>query len=813
MYYKDKTNMWAALARTILKNRIILIISILLVTCFMVYRTRQVKVAYSFTQFLPNSDSASIDYENFKKQFGLDGTVMVVGMQVDSLFSNLNEFNDWYNLNYDVKNMHGIKDVVSAASIYLLSKNDSLEKFDFKPLLVRKPVNQKELDSAKKAIYALPFYDGFIFNKKSNSTLMAVTFKDNDVNTSGRISIVDSLKYKVDAFATKYHVAMHYSGMPYIRTVISRKVMSELSMFLFISIAVTSIILFFFFRALFPVIFPLIIVSIGVIWSMASISLLGYQITVLTGLIPPLITVIGIPNCILLLNKYHTEYRKHGNKMQALHTTIEKIGISLFLANVTTAIGFAVFCSTRSQALVEFGLISSLNVMVTYAISLILVPVVFSYLPPPKVKQLKHLERKHIVNLLSAVDRYTQSHRKQIYFITLIVIAVSLYGVSKIKAIGYVIDDLPKNDPIYTDMRYFENHFGGVLPFEVLVDSKKPNGIFADNGRTLFKMERFEKMIKQYPYFARPISLIGGLKYANQAFHDEEPKYFILPTLSDMQSILQYTKNSGQKQQQKLTKSAIDSSKQITRIEVEMADVGSVKMKEVLASIEPRADSIFNYSVADKSWVPADQRYRITYTGSSLIFLRGNDFLVTNLIESVLLAVILISIIMFLMFMSPRMVLIATLPSIIPLIVTLGLMGFFNIHLKPSTILIFSIAFGISSDGTMYFLTKYRQEIKNLNLSPSQVISLVIKETGVSMVYTAIILSFGFLIFIFSGFGGTKAMGILVSMTLLMAYCSNLVLLPSFMLSMEKFIKRKTLSKAPLLDIEEEKFEDEADKD
>jgi len=805
--------MWAALARTILKNRIILIISILLVTCFMVYRTRQVKVAYSFTQFLPNSDSASIDYENFKKQFGLDGTVMVVGMQVDSLFSNLNEFNDWYNLNYDVKNMHGIKDVVSAASIYLLSKNDSLEKFDFKPLLVRKPVNQKELDSAKKAIYALPFYDGFIFNKKSNSTLMAVTFKDNDVNTSGRISIVDSLKYKVDAFAAKYHVAMHYSGMPYIRTVISRKVMSELSMFLFISIAVTSIILFFFFRALFPVIFPLIIVSIGVIWSMASISLLGYQITVLTGLIPPLITVIGIPNCILLLNKYHTEYRKHGNKMQALHTTIEKIGISLFLANVTTAIGFAVFCSTRSQALVEFGLISSLNVMVTYAISLILVPVVFSYLPPPKVKQLKHLERKHIVNLLSAVDRYTQSHRKQIYFITLVVIAVSLYGVSKIKAIGYVIDDLPKNDPIYTDMRYFENHFGGVLPFEVLVDSKKPNGIFADNGRTLFKMERFEKMIKQYPYFARPISLIGGLKYANQAFHDEEPKYFILPTLSDMQSILQYTKNSGQKQQQKLTKSAIDSSKQITRIEVEMADVGSVKMKEVLASIEPRADSIFNYSVADKSWVPADQRYRITYTGSSLIFLRGNDFLVTNLIESVLLAVILISIIMFLMFMSPRMVLIATLPSIIPLIVTLGLMGFFNIHLKPSTILIFSIAFGISSDGTMYFLTKYRQEIKNLNLSPSQVISLVIKETGVSMVYTAIILSFGFLIFIFSGFGGTKAMGILVSMTLLMAYCSNLVLLPSFMLSMEKFIKRKTLSKAPLLDIEEEKFEDEADKD
>ncbi len=804
--------MWAALAKFILKNRIVLIVSILLITGFMVYRARQVKVAYSFTQFLPASDSASIDYENFKKQFGLDGTVMVVGMQTDSLLTNLNEFNDWYDLNYSIKNMHGIKEVLSSASLYQLIKNDSLGKFDFKPLLLHKPTNAKELDSAKQAIYALPFYEGFIVNKKNNSNLMAVTFTDNDVNTSGRISIVDSLKYKVDAFAAKYHISIHYSGMPYIRTVISRKVMSELSMFLFISVAITSIILFFFFRSLFPVIFPLVIVFIGVVWSMASISLFGYQITVLTGLIPPLITVIGVPNCILLLNKYHTEYRKHGNKMLALHTTIEKIGISLFLANVTTAIGFAVFCSTRSQALVEFGLISSLNVMSTYIISLVLIPIVFSYLPAPNVKNLKHLERKHIVSLLSSVDKYTQSHRRTIYIITVIIIVISLYGISKIKAIGYVIDDLPKDDPIYTDMRYFESHIGGVLPFEILIDTRKPNGVFSDNGRTLFKMERLEKMLRQYPYFAKPISLIGGIKFANQAFHDGQPRYYILPTLSDMQSISQYAVGSGSKQKQNLFKSVIDTTKQLTRIDIAITDVGSVKMKEVLAAMEPRADSIFNYSIADKSWVPADQRYHITYTGSSLIFLRGNDFLVTNLIESVLLAVILISIIMFFMFMSPRMVLIATLPSIIPLIVTLGLMGFFDIHLKPSTILIFSIAFGISSDGTMYFLTKYRQEVKNLSLSTSQVISLVIRETGVSMVYTAIILSFGFLIFVFSGFGGTRAMGILVSMTLLMAYCSNLVLLPSFMLSMKKYLKRTEFSDHPILNIEEEKFEEDEDK-
>ena len=599
------------------------------------------------------------------------------------------------------------------ASLYSLTKNDSLSKFEFAPLLSRRVKNRQELDSVKKAIYSLPFYDGFILNKKTNSTLMAVTFRDNEVNTSGRISIVDSLKNKVDDFAAKYHITMHYSGMPFIRTIISRKIMKEVSMFLYIAIAITSLILFFFFRSFFPVVFPLLIVFIGVIWSIAFLSVFGFQITVLTSLIPPLICVIGLPNCILLLNKYHTEFRKHGNKMQALHTMVEKIGISIFMANVTTAIGFAVFCSTRSQSLVEFGLVSSVSIMATYAISLFLIPIVFSFLPAPNVKHLKHLDRKHIVNVLTWVDKRTQKRRKTIYLTAAIIVLISSYGISKIKSVGYVIDDLPKDDPIYEDMRYFESRFGGVLPFEVEVDTRKPNGVFADNGKVLYKIDRLERLLKGYDCFASPLSLIRGIKYANQAYHGGEAKYFILPTLSDFASIKEYTGNSGDKKKQlNLTKSFLDSAKQVTRVDIEMADVGSVKMKKLMASIESRADSIFNYSTATKSWLPADDRYKLTFTGSSLIFLRGNDFLVTNLIESVLLAVILISIIMYLMFMSPRMVIIATLPSLIPLVVTLGLMGFFNIHLKPSTILIFSIAFGISSDGTMYFLTKYRREIK-----------------------------------------------------------------------------------------------------
>jgi predicted RND superfamily exporter protein len=800
--------MWAALSKLILRNRIIILVCITLITVFMGYEARQVKIAYNFTYLLPASDSTSIEYDNFKKQFGMDGTVMIAGMQYDELFKNLDEFNDWYDLNSTIKKSDGIKDVISVASLFNVTKNDSLSKFEIHPLLQKKPSTRKELDSIKHAIYQLPFYEGFILNKQTKSTLMLITFKDKDLNTAKRLAIVDSLKNKIDVFANKYHIAMHYSGMPYIRTVISNKILNEMVRFLLLAVLITTLALFLFFRSAYPVIFPMIIVIVGVVWAMAFIGLFGYRVNALTSLIAPLITVIGVPNCILLLNKYHTEYRKYGNQGRALSTTIQKIGVSLFLANVTTSIGFAVFCFTRAELLFEFGLVTSVSIMATYIISLFMVPIIFSFLPPPNVKHMQHLERPYIVKFLGWVDKYTQRNRPLIYSAAIVAILVSLYGVTRIKAIGYVVDDLPKNDPIYSDMNYFGEHFGGVLPFEIKIDTRKPNGVFSNNGRALYKMEKLEKLLKQYPFFSHPLSVLEGVKFCGQAYHDGEAKYFIVPSVSDLSSISHYL--SGEKQKDSLLKNFIDSTRQYTRVDIQMADIGSVKMNQAIKELTPRVDSIFNYVPVTKTWLEPEERYKVSFTGGCLVFLKGNDFLLTNLMESILLAIILVSLVMYTMFTSsPLMVIIASIPTLIPQLITLGLMGYFNIHLKPSTILIFSIAFGISSDGTMYFLTKYKQEIKNADLSISQIISIVIKETGISMIYTALILSCGFLIFVFSGFGGTKALGLLLSVTLIMAYCSNLIILPSFMLSLEKRQLRKMLSEKPIIDIEETEEEAE----
>ena len=778
--------MWNKLARFILRNRLLLIGVIALLTGYMAFQAYQVKLSYEFARVLPEQDSSYQAYVKFKQKFGEDGSVMVIGFSDPNLFT-LKKFNEWYDLNQEIRQMDGIEEVVSMARIYNLQRNDSMMRFDLTKVVQHKPGTQAELDSIKKIIYALPFYNGLIINKKTNTTLMAVTFDKKKLNTKNRIAIVHDIKNKAKLFGQRNHIPIHISGLPYIRTAITEKVSNEMILFLVLAIIVTGFILWIFFRSFQVVFFSIVVVAIGVVWSVGTISLLGYTITMLTGLIPPLIIVIGVPNSIFLLNKYQQEIKKHQNKIKALARTIEKVGVTTFLANLTTSIGFGVFYFTKSAILVEFGQVAAINVMATYAISLIFIPVVFSYLPAPSVKQTKHLKNKIIHYILDKIDFWVHHHRKIIYGTLAAILLISLLGITQIKPLGYVVDDLPKTDPIYADMKFFEQHFKGVLPFEVTIDAGKPGGALTLG--TLGKINAAQKIFSTYPEFSKPISIVEALKFSNQAYG----KKYVFPDAIRLSELAAYT--GAEKAKTKMFKSFLDSSRQQTRISVQMADAGTIRSAEIINELKPKMDSVFN---------SGEQKYKINFTGNSLIFLKGNSYLIRNLAESVFFAIFLISIIMILLFMSARMILLSILPSLIPLVITAGLMGFFDIHLKPSTILIFSIAFGIASDGTIYFLTKYRQELKHHNWSISKTVSLTIKETGVSMIYTAIILFFGFGIFAASDFGGTAALGILISITLLIGMCSNLILLPALLISLEKKLTTKAFLQDSLIEIYDE---------
>ena len=782
--------MWKKLAQFILANRISLLVLLLASTVFMAWQASKVRLSFNAGKVLPLTDSAYIDYNTFKKTFGEDGSVMVVGIQSDSLFSP-GLFNDWLKLSTEVQKIEGIKQVLSIGQLSVLEKDTLQQKFTARPLAAGPVANQQALDSIKQELEQLPFYKDLIYNPKTKATVMAITFADSVLNSAKRIGVIQSILDKSKQFSSTHQVALHYSGLPYIRTVISKKISEEFALFIGLSIAIGALILYFFFRSFAAVFYPVLVVLVGVVWSLGTLVLFGYDITLLTGLIPPLIVVIGIPNSILLINKYHTCLALEGDKIKALQYVISRVGITTFIANLTTAIGFGVLYFTNSELLMQFGSVAAINVMATWVISLIFIPIIFSFLPVPHSKHTSHLSSPKTAKLLAFLDRLAHQKRNLIYVATLLVLVVSFIGIYRIKINGYVVDDLPKNDAVYKDMSFFSQNFKGILPLDISVDTRRKNGVM--NLSVINKMNRLQDLISAHPEFSRAVSLVEVLKFSSQTFYGGDTTFYRLPNELEKNFILGYASNSG-KGNSNLVKNFIDSNRQVTRLSFQMADVGSDKMNKLINELEPQIDSIFN-----------PKRYHVELTGSSIIFIKGTNYLVKNLRDSLILAVLLIALLMWGLFRGFRMILISLIPNIVPLIITAGIMGFAGIPLKPSTILIFSIAFGIASDQTIYFLTRYRQELRTTNWTISQIVSDTIKETGLSMIYVALILFFGFGIFTASSFGGTVALGLLLSITLLVALISNLTLLPALLLSLEKR-KQKAKMKQGLVELPAEEL-------
>ena len=794
--------MWFNFSRIILRNRLLFLILIGIATVFMAYQAQFARMSYEMAQILPKSDPTYKEYDKFKQIFGKDGSMVVVGIDNSDIYQ-LNNFNAWFDLTQDIKKIevdfkkngelikvNGVAEALSIANAYTLKKNYESRKFDFKQIVEEKPTTQEEVNIISKKIHEQPFYNGFLYNDTTHASLILITLNREVLDSKYRNALFERIDEEVAEFEQQTGIKTYKSGLPYIRANSTTKVADEVELFLLLSILVTSLILYLFFRSFKVMMYSMLVVSIGVVWSLGVLSLFDFEITLLTGLIPPLIIVIGIPNCIFLLNKYHREYKKHNNQIKALSRVIEKTGNAIFLTNTTTALGFATFISTKSAMLVEFGIVAAIDIFLVFILSIFLIPIIFSFLKPPKKRHTKHLENKIMGKVVDFIEVLVLNHRKKVYAVSILILGFSLWGISKMTTTGNIIDDLPKNDPIVEDLKFFEKGFNGVMPFEVMIDTKEKNGVFADNAKTLYKIQKFQKEMAKYDEFSKPLSIVEAIKFAYQSYKNGKPKFYILPPASELNKLKTFVGNDEEKGN---FKSFIDSTNQYTRISFQMADVGTKEMDELLNEIQPIIDEIF-----------PKEEYNVYTTGTSVTFLKGTGYLIENLFTSLSLAVFLIAVLMSILFSSIRMVVVSLIPNFLPLLTTAAIMGFLGVAIKPSTILIFSIAFGISVDDTIHFLSKYRQELKVHRLGIKKAAILALRETGVSMIYTSTILFFGFGVFTVSSFGGTVALGTLVSLTILFAIFADLVLLPSFLLSLDKALTTKAFRKEPLINVLDE---------
>ena len=790
MLEKNVGGLWESIARIILNNRILIIIFLILATYFFSTHWHKIKFTYTEANLLPETHEENLKYNSFTSKFGEEGNLIVIGIK-DSLLFTLENLNAWNKLSNSFKNLPQVETVIAFGDLQKLIKDKNTRQFYIEPFIEDSISSNAELKNLKDELFfKSPFYDKFLINTKTKSVRTAINLKSSIVNTVKREEFINKvLLPRVNAFEKAHNIDIRISGMPYVRTKYSETIKAELGKFVILAIFVTSLIFYFFFRSLTATVISICTVCIGVMWTLGIIGILEYELTVLTAVIPPLIIVIGMPNCIYLIKKYQHEVNTHGDKSLSLQKVITKIGNATLMTNVTTASGFATFIITNSQLLKEFGTVASLSILSIFIICILVIPIIYSFLPIPGDKHLKHLNKKWIVSLFDWMALTVKTKKIEIYTISIILLAVSIIGIYKIEISGSLIDDLPKNTEFFEDIMFYEKEFNGILPLEIYIDTKRKKAV--TKLSTIKKMKVLEDIISEIPELSRPISVVSLVKYSKQAYYNGNPKYYQVPTTQENSFILSYAKNSTSGNDGiDLIKNFVDSTGQYTRISTFMKDIKIERMERIEEKLYYEISKI----------MPKD-RYEVYLTGKAYLFQQGTYFLVKNLILSLSLAIVLISIFMAYMFRNLRMIIISLIPNLLPLLITAGLMGFIGVPIKPSTILIFSIAFGISVDDTIHFLAKYRQELQDNKWQIKKSVYNAIKETGISMFYTSVVLFFGFSVFIVSNFGGTVALGALVSATLLLAMLSNLLLLPSMLLSLERSIANEKVLKKPKIEI------------
>ena len=768
---------WDIFARLILRNRIFFLVFIFISTLLLSTQWKNLKFSYSEANLMPKDHPFNLAYDNFVNVFGEEGNLLIIAVNDSSLFKK-NNFNSWIELSQSFKNKKEVNNVIHVGNIPIISKDKIKKEFTVDSILNNSFKSDYKVEEFKNTLFQdFPFYENILFNKKSETIQTAIYLDKKVVNNIERIEFInEDFIPLVEEFEKETNLDVKISGMPYIRTMNAQNIMDEIGKFVVIAIIVTIFIFFFFFRSYRATLITLSVVVTGVMWALGILGFLEFEITVLTALIPPLIIVIGVPNCIFLINKYQHEVKKHGNQARSLQRVISKIGNATLMTNITTACGFATFILTDSQILKEFGTVASINIMVIFILSILLIPIIYSFLPLPEKKHLNHLNNDWLNTFVGFLSNTVKKKRILVFIISILCLCISIIGINKIEISGNLIEDMPKKSGFVKDIKFFEKEFKGILPLEIMIDSRRKNGMIRLGN--VKRMNDFHEHILRIPELSSPISIVNLSKFIKQSFYNGNPEYFQLPSSQENTFISTYVKNSDLNIGE--NNSYINENGQIARITTMIGEIDTERMEGIEASLIKGIELYF-----------PSERFDVTLTGKTLGYLKGTKFLIKNLLISLFLAILLISLMITYLFRSYKMVIISLVPNILPLLFTAGVMGFFNIPIKPSTILVFSIAFGISVDDTIHFLVKYRQELIANNWKIRKSVFASLRETGISMFYTSIVLFFGFSVFMTSSYGGTIALGGLVSTTLLFAMLANLVLLPSLLISLEKSISNK----------------------
>lgn len=730
-----------------------LIIAILLA----IYPASQIGTDFNLEGFYPKDDIVIENYQILEDEFGRDDNIILIGIKTDTLFSK-DVLTDLYHITEQLKTLNYLEEVHSIWSAENIESTDG--RIHFEPYLSYTDLDLVDMDHLKNRMTSDPMLEGFLLNRAGNATAIALRIDDALNSYPVRNIIIDSMNQILDEYRHKYQ--FHISGIPYFRNQYVNMLNSEIISYILLSSVLIVLLLWVLYRTIWGVLFPMIIVWTTLLFTIALIHLSGGNLEIMSSTIAPILLCVGVADAVHMISKYDDARESGKRKNFSIMEMMVTLGSATLLTSITTAVGFASLMSSSVVPMKMFGLYSAGGVLIAYIVTIFFLPAVLRISGKKRVVHEKsgsfYPFVNHALQKLSALNRL---HYKKVLAAAVIITLIFSAGIHRLNVNGKIFDDVSEETSLMQDSRFFSENISSQFPLEFVINTDEPDGVFSAD--LMQRLIQFEEILLSYPEIRR----VSGLHTLIREIHhvlieDDHNSVTNFPDTDE--AIAQYTLLLEMNDSDELYR-LVDFDYSMLRVTSFTDDAGSNRINEIRDELEIEIRSLF-------------PEVDVVTTGTTILSADLVDKIVYSLAWSILLAISAITLIMTLLFKNVRLIIIALIPNIIPLLIVAGMMGFMNVDIKPSTAVIFTIALGIAVDDSIHYLARFRIEyLKRGSLFPA--LSVTTIRTGRAIVITSLILIAGFGTLMTSVFTSTAMMGLLVCTTIFAALIADLFVLPS----------------------------------
>jgi predicted RND superfamily exporter protein len=718
-------------------------------------RVNITRIDNDITAWFSRQDPVFLDYERFRSEFG--GTrSLIIALRADSadrLFSRATlAFID--RVSGDIERVDTVQRVSSLATATIVKATDD-GGLDVRPLL--EDLDRSGPQEVRRRALDDELIRGDLVSDDATVTALVVNF-DEDRIDQVRSGIIQRIHAIVDP-QLPAGVRAYYNGSLEISETYNRVTLDNQRKFTPPILLFTLGAIYLTFRSWRKTLLATIGIGVSVLWTLGLYTLMGFTYNVLSSMLVPLIVVLAIADDVHMMQHWDEE-RRHGDTEHAFKATVAHLTAPLLGASATTALGMASLATSNVVAVRAFGIGSAVGIMVDFAISLVLVPTLMTFLKP-ELEEAPH--EQYLIGPLQRIARFSTGHPTKVVWVSLTVGGIAALGMFRLHVDTNHINFFRTAHPLSQSAAVIDNELSGIYSFQIMLEGP------AESLRTpdaLQRIEHLEAQLRTFPHVRKVTSIVDYVKRINKELHDGKPEAAVVPASAEAiaQELLVFTLGGeGRHELERIVASDYSRAQISVKLESMSSDV-------VLEQVE-RSDALARATFAGTGITALT-------TGSGRLFSTLDHYLVTSQLSSFATAFFTVFGVIFVVFRSARFGILTIVPNVLPVLAVLGIMGFLNISMNVATVMLASVALGVVDDDTIHFINRYRREVA-AGASTDAAIEIATAHEGRASLSTAMINSCGFGVLLFSEYRPTAWFGGLLALTMAVAFLAEVFILPA----------------------------------